>query len=210
MLLMLLMLAMLARSNVIRGCGHAGGDAEPRPVGAADPVAGRQPLQVRRRVHRPAGRVGRLAAPVVVPDVRRPPHHRCAPFPFSLLFAPHLVTRPILYLIHRWFDRWRFSLIRDRYVSLFLNFVVVLARTGSKEVSTYGVDAYTGLVRYECTKDGCRGEPASASSASAAPMLVVRRLAKTVRAIEPRTGMERWNFSVGQHEATLLHASPSG
>jgi len=26
-----------------------------------------------------------------------------------------------------------------------------------------------------------------------------------VRAIEPRTGLERWNFSVGHHEAALLH-----
>lgn len=36
-------------------------------------------------------------------------------------------------------------------------------------------------------------------------LIVVRRQSQTVRAIEPRTGGERWNFSVGQHELELIN-----
>lgn len=37
-------------------------------------------------------------------------------------------------------------------------------------------------------------------------IVVVRRQTQTVRAIEPRTGGERWNFSVGQHELELVRS----
>ncbi|KAH8278465.1 hypothetical protein KR018_003841 [Drosophila ironensis] len=37
-------------------------------------------------------------------------------------------------------------------------------------------------------------------------VVVVRRQTQTVRAVESRTGMERWNFSVGQHELDLVRA----
>lgn len=37
-------------------------------------------------------------------------------------------------------------------------------------------------------------------------IIVVRRQTQTVRAIEPRTGGERWNFSVGQHELELIRS----
>ncbi|XP_046865269.1 eukaryotic translation initiation factor 2-alpha kinase isoform X2 [Drosophila willistoni] len=38
-------------------------------------------------------------------------------------------------------------------------------------------------------------------------VIVVRRQTQTVRAVESRTGMERWNFSVGQHELDVIKAS---
>lgn len=38
-------------------------------------------------------------------------------------------------------------------------------------------------------------------------VIVVRRQTQTVRAIEPRTGEERWNFSVGHHELELFQSS---
>ncbi|XP_013108185.2 eukaryotic translation initiation factor 2-alpha kinase [Stomoxys calcitrans] len=38
-------------------------------------------------------------------------------------------------------------------------------------------------------------------------VIVVRRLTQTVRAIETRTGTERWNFSVGQHELDLVRSA---
>ncbi|XP_022218634.2 eukaryotic translation initiation factor 2-alpha kinase isoform X1 [Drosophila obscura] len=38
-------------------------------------------------------------------------------------------------------------------------------------------------------------------------VIVVRRQTQTVRAVESRTGMERWNFSVGQHELDMVRAS---
>ncbi|XP_075147017.1 pancreatic eIF-2alpha kinase [Haematobia irritans] len=38
-------------------------------------------------------------------------------------------------------------------------------------------------------------------------VIVVRRLTQTVRAIETRTGIERWNFSVGQHELDMVRSA---
>ncbi|XP_032595670.1 eukaryotic translation initiation factor 2-alpha kinase isoform X2 [Drosophila grimshawi] len=35
-------------------------------------------------------------------------------------------------------------------------------------------------------------------------VIVIRRQTQTVRAVESRTGIERWNFSVGQHELDLM------
>lgn len=35
-------------------------------------------------------------------------------------------------------------------------------------------------------------------------VLVIQRRAQTVRAVEPRTGTEKWNFSVAQHELKLI------
>lgn len=35
-------------------------------------------------------------------------------------------------------------------------------------------------------------------------IIVVRRQTQTVRAVEPRTGGERWNFSVGYHDLEML------
>ncbi|XP_060646711.1 eukaryotic translation initiation factor 2-alpha kinase isoform X1 [Drosophila nasuta] len=38
-------------------------------------------------------------------------------------------------------------------------------------------------------------------------VVVVRRQTQTVRAVESRTGVERWNFSVGQHELDVMRAA---
>jgi translation initiation factor 2-alpha kinase 3 len=75
--------------------------------------------------------------------------------------------------------------------------------SGGKEVRTYGVDVRTGHVQYVCSTEGCHVEPAEAGTSS--EFLIVRRHSQIVRAIEPRTGTERWNFSVGRPEASLLH-----
>lgn len=77
--------------------------------------------------------------------------------------------------------------------------------TGGKEVRTYGVDVHTGHLQYMCSADGCHVEPAEAGTSS--EFLVLRRHSQIVRAIEPRTGTERWNFSVGRHEASLIHTN---
>lgn len=37
-------------------------------------------------------------------------------------------------------------------------------------------------------------------------VIVVRRQTETVRAVEPRSGSERWNFSIGHHELELLQS----
>lgn len=44
-------------------------------------------------------------------------------------------------------------------------------------------------------------------------VLLVQRLGQVVRAVKPRTGVERWNFSVAQHDLKLLsecHSPGSG
>lgn len=40
-------------------------------------------------------------------------------------------------------------------------------------------------------------------------IIIVRRQTQIVRAIEPRTGEERWNFSVAQHELVELNQKPA-
>lgn len=73
---------------------------------------------------------------------------------------------------------------------------------GGKELRTYGVDFYSGEVQYTCSASGCDAQPPTASSTGL--FLIVRRHSQIVRAIEPRTGTERWNFSVGRHEVSLI------
>ena len=91
--------------------------------------------------------------------------------------------------------------------------------TGGKEAKTYGIEVSNGRIRYTCGMDGCFqvNNPQSSSGnkdtgLNKKPLeregvkddmedvLVVRRETQTVRAVEPRTGEEKWNFSVGQHE----------
>lgn len=66
--------------------------------------------------------------------------------------------------------------------------------TGGKESRTYGIEMDSGRIKYECSIDGC--EKASESDDTMDDVLVVQRETQTVRALEPRTGMEKWNFSV--------------
>ncbi|KAG8263576.1 Eukaryotic translation initiation factor 2-alpha kinase 3 [Homalodisca vitripennis] len=85
----------------------------------------------------------------------------------------------------------------------------LLARTGSlsghpykqqprgKESRTYGVEVDTGRVLYECTMGGCDN---LTEAEVVGDVVLVQRQTQTVRAVEPRTGIEKWNFSVGQHE----------
>lgn len=96
---------------------------------------------------------------------------------------------------------------------------------GGKETISYGVSAQSGQIIYECSMRGCinsteinqdadnaSDRPSDADSAVNPPqinddeVIVVRRKTQTVRAIEPRTGEERWNFSVGQHEIESIQS----
>ena len=91
--------------------------------------------------------------------------------------------------------------------------------TGGKEAKTYGIEVSNGRIRYTCGMDGCfqvtnpqKSESKKGMDINKQPLerqgvrddmedvLVVRRETQTVRAVEPRTGEEKWNFSVGQHE----------
>lgn len=77
-----------------------------------------------------------------------------------------------------------------------------LVLTGGKESRTYGIDAKTGSVLYECSLQGCENLVGNISDVE--EVLVLKRLSHTVRAVEPRTSFERWNFSVARHNIKLI------
>ncbi|XP_070540926.1 eukaryotic translation initiation factor 2-alpha kinase 3-like [Ptychodera flava] len=74
---------------------------------------------------------------------------------------------------------------------------------GGKETKTYAISARTGQLRYICSAGGCHtfGEEQKNED-----IIMVVRDHQTVRAVEPRTGGEKWNFSVGQHNVRYLKA----
>ncbi|XP_012284008.1 eukaryotic translation initiation factor 2-alpha kinase [Orussus abietinus] len=78
-----------------------------------------------------------------------------------------------------------------------------LVFSGGKETRSYGVSSITGKILYECNINGCVNITKSEGYVDQ-EVLIVQRFQQTVRAVEPRTGIERWNFSVGQHDVTLI------
>lgn len=107
------------------------------------------------------------------------------------------------------------------YYPVHFGFIIVftfsISVIGGKETISYGVSANSGRVIYECSMRGCVNNTDIVSSNGdsnneipsydggeeatvADEVIIVRRQTQTVRAIEPRTGEERWNFSVGHHE----------
>ncbi|XP_040849495.1 eukaryotic translation initiation factor 2-alpha kinase 3 [Ochotona curzoniae] len=74
---------------------------------------------------------------------------------------------------------------------------------GGKSLTTYGLGAYSGKVRYICSALGCRrwdGEDLEEEE----DILLLQRTQKTVRAVGPRSGNEKWNFSVGHFELRYI------
>ncbi|XP_068619600.1 eukaryotic translation initiation factor 2-alpha kinase-like [Battus philenor] len=76
-----------------------------------------------------------------------------------------------------------------------------LVIAGAKETLWLGIDAHTGVVIYECGSSGCSSEQQTAGAGR--DVLVLRRHSSTVRALEPRSGQEKWNFSVGEHQLAI-------
>ncbi|XP_004707997.1 eukaryotic translation initiation factor 2-alpha kinase 3 [Echinops telfairi] len=77
---------------------------------------------------------------------------------------------------------------------------VVLA--GGKSFTTYGLSAYSGKVRYICSALGCRRWDSDEMEQE--DILLLQRTQKTVRAVRPRSGNEKWNFSVGHFELRYI------
>merc|ERR1719210_449253 len=80
--------------------------------------------------------------------------------------------------------------------------------TGGKESRVYGIEVKTGKIRYECTMAGCfspSGEALSSQETDLEDIVIVKRETQVVRAIEPRTGSEKWNFSVSTHHLTFRY-----
>lgn len=118
----------------------------------------------------------------------------------------------------------------ENLLSLSYKFSDDLVISGGKDTRSYGVSAKTGKVIYECTMAGCKNESMANGQERnkifdegngdkekstdtvdlsdhdyyVDDVVVIRRQTQTVRAIDPRTGIERWNFSVGNHELEIL------
>ena len=74
-----------------------------------------------------------------------------------------------------------------------------LVLTGGKETRTVGIDLETGEVQYECGMAGdCHQY--GVSSDSLKNIIVVQRVLHTVKAHLPRSGENKWNFSVSLHD----------
>ncbi|KAJ0172104.1 hypothetical protein K1T71_012077 [Dendrolimus kikuchii] len=78
---------------------------------------------------------------------------------------------------------------------------------GARETHWLGLDASTGGVVYECGTTGCSGEQTAGQGRD---LLVLRRHSNTVRALDPRTGNEKWNFSVAEHQLALSRRECTG
>lgn len=69
---------------------------------------------------------------------------------------------------------------------------------GGKSLTTYGLGAHSGKVKYICSAMGCRRW--NEEDIEQDDILLLHRTQKTVRAVGPRSGSEKWNFSVGHFE----------
>ncbi|XP_051898356.1 eukaryotic translation initiation factor 2-alpha kinase 3 [Pristis pectinata] len=79
---------------------------------------------------------------------------------------------------------------------------------GGKSRTSYGLDADTGKMRYVCSTGGCsRWEEETTDQGS--DLLLLQRTQKTVRAVGPRSGAEKWNFSVGHYDLRFVRDATS-
>ncbi|KAM3850598.1 eukaryotic translation initiation factor 2-alpha kinase 3 [Diretmus argenteus] len=79
---------------------------------------------------------------------------------------------------------------------------------GGKSLTTYGLGAYSGKLRYICSAVGCSRWDEDEMEAE--DVLLLQRTQKTVRAVTPRLGMEKWNFSIGNFELKFVPDTQSG
>ncbi|XP_075050078.1 eukaryotic translation initiation factor 2-alpha kinase 3 isoform X2 [Mixophyes fleayi] len=73
---------------------------------------------------------------------------------------------------------------------------------GGKSLTTYGLGANSGKVKYVCSAMGCRRW--NEEDVEQDDILLLHRKQKTVRAVGPRSGSEKWNFSVGHFELRYI------
>lgn len=73
---------------------------------------------------------------------------------------------------------------------------------GSKSTRTYGINANTGQLVYSCSPDECT--TMGAEPADDEDVIVTKFQQHVVRALDQRTGAEKWNYSVGQHDVKYI------
>ncbi|XP_078263271.1 eukaryotic translation initiation factor 2-alpha kinase 3 [Rhinoraja longicauda] len=79
---------------------------------------------------------------------------------------------------------------------------------GGKSRTSYGLDADTGKMRYVCSMGGCSRWDEDVTDQES-DLLLLQRTQKTVRAVEPRSGAEKWNFSVGNYDLRFVRDATS-
>ncbi|KAI1278088.1 Eukaryotic translation initiation factor 2-alpha kinase [Halotydeus destructor] len=79
--------------------------------------------------------------------------------------------------------------------------------TGGTESRSFGIDLMSGRTIYECGFSNCfRPSEMNQENDSRREIIMVQRHSQVVRAVDPRTGTERWNFTVGEYEVSLVNA----
>ncbi|KAK7074813.1 hypothetical protein SK128_001823 [Halocaridina rubra] len=73
--------------------------------------------------------------------------------------------------------------------------------TGGKSTEVWGLALHSGKLIYVCQSSGCKRDQTAVKPSHT---LVVKRISQTVRALDPKSGEERWNFSVGQHDINVI------
>ncbi|KAI5645827.1 protein kinase domain-containing protein [Phthorimaea operculella] len=96
----------------------------------------------------------------------------------------------------------------DQLLSSSFKYSDDLVIAGARETLWLGVDTHTGGVLYECGSGGCSSEQQAAAAGK--DLLVLRRHSNTVRALDPRTGNEKWNFSVAEHQLAVSRRECAG
>ncbi|CAO4383944.1 unnamed protein product [Caenorhabditis nigoni] len=74
------------------------------------------------------------------------------------------------------------------------------AVAGGKSVTTKGFDLYTGEVKYECSMESCGNQDAELPEN---PVLLVKRVTNSIRAMDTMRGVERWNLSTAEIDVSL-------
>ncbi|CAB3233275.1 unnamed protein product [Arctia plantaginis] len=96
----------------------------------------------------------------------------------------------------------------DQLLSSSFKYSDDLVIAGARETHWFGLDALTGSIIYECGSGGCNSEEQTAGAGR--DVLVLRRHSNTVRALDPRNGNEKWNFSVAEHQVALSKRECAG
>lgn len=76
-----------------------------------------------------------------------------------------------------------------------------IVMAGGLEVRTYGVELNSGKCLYVCSSQNCKNMTDEIDMTSY--VAVIERSTRTVRAIEAKSGAEKWNFSVGTHDIKI-------
>ncbi|CAL2049493.1 unnamed protein product [Caenorhabditis brenneri] len=79
------------------------------------------------------------------------------------------------------------------------------AVAGGKSVTTKGFDLYTGELKYDCSLESCGNQDAELPEN---PVLLVRRITNSIRAMDTMRGIERWNLSTGEVDISLAGGLP--